>query len=103
VVLLVVSLRGSPSWCVPRKMVVVVVKLVVSVRRWAILDAQLGSSISSMRTVPKPMDWTHVVRPLAKVHADPSGGVIGGSALAEAGSAAATAANATAANRDFLI
>jgi hypothetical protein len=97
-VLVVVSVRGSPSWCMPRKTVVVVVMLVVSVRRSAMPEGQLGSSIGSINTLPVPKLTTQVVRPRSKVHVDPGGGVTGGCADAEAGRpTAATAATATAA------
>ena len=69
----------------PRKTVVVVVILVVSVRRSAKPEGQLRSSIITTPTVPNPIRWTQVVIPLSNVQLDPFGGVIGGSAAAEAG------------------
>src|ERR687887_44666 len=63
VVVVWVSVVGSPCWCVPRKTVVVVVMLNLSVRRTARPDGQLGSSISSIVPAPIPIAWTHVVIP----------------------------------------
>ena len=54
-------------------------------------------------TVPNPMLRTQVVSPLWKVHVEPSGGITGGSAEAEAGRPTdATAAAATAAHNAFF-
>jgi hypothetical protein len=55
--------------------VVVVVILLVSMKRCARPDGQLGSSIIS--TVPNatPIRWTHVVIPESNVQLAPSGGV----------------------------
>jgi hypothetical protein len=103
VVVVWVSVVGSPCWCVPRKTVVVVVMLNLSVRRTARPDGQLGSSISSIVPAPIPIAWTHVVIPRSNVQVEPSGGVIGGSADADAGRAtAATVAAMVAANGIFM-
>jgi hypothetical protein len=103
VVVVWVSVVGSPCWCVPRKTVVVVVMLNVSVRRSAWPDGQLGSSIISTATLPIPIPWTQVVIPESNVQVVPSGGVIGGSADADAGrAAAATVAAMVAANGIFM-
>jgi hypothetical protein len=59
--------------------------------------------MGSMDIVAKPKVCTQVVIPWSKVHVDPSGGVTGGAADAEAGRPiAATAATTTPAHQAFL-
>ena len=88
----------------PRKTVVVVSIVVVSVRCSAWPDWQVGSSMFTMPTVANPLLCTQVVSPCSNVHVAPPGGITGGAAEAEAGRPTdATAAAATAAHKALLM
>jgi hypothetical protein len=89
----------------PRKTVVVVKKpLVRSTRVRRRGGGQLGSGMPVwMLTLWNPNKLsTQVVSPLWNVHVDPDGGVIGGSAEAEAGKPTATTAAAAIAAQNAL-
>jgi hypothetical protein len=75
-VLLSVSVRGSPSWCVPRNSVIVLTSVIVVVCRSALPEGQIAgsTSIGWTNTDTSPDASTHVVMPFANVQVEPGGG-----------------------------